>query len=234
MNKHAWTIARSRDSTHAEFGAWVFADLASTVKELIPSARDTRITLQDEDAILNATVPVGREDVAVDAVLEITTANECPPMDPWHEFLVGHCAHVQGWRVKPTVIFDATRALERGEQSDAPNVLVFVQRLDGTTPEHFDTNWYKHAGHADGAEAESEHSREERAREEAGHGGLYRQNRVLEAVTPTAWVVHGYTQLQLGMLIPAVPEEPYERTRGEEPFDRWPPRMVQGPEHRIL
>ena len=230
MDKYAWTLVRNGGAQER----WALDELGDAVGDLIPGVTDARVTLQAPAALLNATAPVGGVEQPIDAVLEITTMDECPPLDPWHEFLGGCCAHVQGWRVKPTVIFDATGALERGEQSDTPNVLVFVQRLDGTTPGHFDTNWYKHAGHADGNEAESEHSREERTREEAEHGGLYRQNRVLEAVTPTAWVVHGYTQLQLGMLIPVVPAEPYERTRGEEAFDRWPPRMVQGPQHRIL
>ena len=192
------------------------------------------MTLQPADSYLNAAVPVDGMDVAVDAALEVTTTDECPPLDAWHEYLGSHSAHVQGWRVKPTLIFDATRRLARGERSESPNVLVFVQRLDGTTPEHFDHNWYKHAGHADGAEAESDESRAERAREEEQSGGLYRQNRVVEPVTPTSWLVHGYTQLHLGFLVPEVPDEPYERTRGEEAFDRWPPHMVQGPEYRVL
>jgi hypothetical protein len=208
--------------------------LGAMVADLVPGATDARVTVQDPDAVLNAAVSVDGEDRAVDAVLEVTTELECPPLDPFLAALEQRCAHVQGWRVNPTVIFDATTPLERGQQSPSPHVMVFVQRLDGTTPAHFDENWFKHAGHADGAEAESDDSRAERTREEAESGGLYRQNRVLEPITPTAWVVHGFTQLQLGFLVPEVPTESYERTRGEDAFDRWPPRMVQGPEHRIL
>jgi hypothetical protein len=229
-DKYAWTLVAAEGAPDG----WFFDRLGALVAELVPGATDARVTVQDPDAILNATVPLGGEDRPVDAVLEVAVDIECPPFDPFLAALADQCAHVQGWRVKPTVIFDATLPLERGQQSAAPNVMVFVQRLDGTTPAHFDANWFKHAGHADGVEAESNESRAEREREEAERGGLYRQNRVLEPVTPTAWVVHGFTQLQLGFLVPEVPAEPYERTRGEEAFDRWPPRMVQGSEHRIL
>jgi hypothetical protein len=208
--------------------------LGALVADLVPDAVDARVTVQDPGAVLNACVRVDAEEQPVGALLEVTTDAECPPLDPLLAALGERSAHVQGWRVKPTVIFDATAPLEVGRQSPSPNVMVFVQRIDGTTPAHFDENWFKHAGHADGAEAESDESRRERAREEAESGGLYRQNRVLEPVTPVAWVVHGYTQLQLGFLVPEVPAEPYERTRGEAPFDRWPPRMVKGIEHRIL
>lgn len=226
VDKYTWTLAGVTAPLH---------DLAAVLRELVIGASDARVTLQDPEARLNASVPIDGEEHPVDAVLELAVQAECPLLDAWHDWLREHAAHVQGWRVKPTLIFDATRPLEVGGRSDGPNVLVFVQRLDGTTPEHFDENWYKHAGHDDGRETESDHSRAERAREEAeSPGGLYWQNRVLEPVTSTAWVVHGYTQLQLGMLIPEVPAEPYERTRGEDAFDRWPPRMVQGVEHRIL
>jgi hypothetical protein len=225
MDKYAWTLVRPPS----------LDDLVAAIAELVPSACEARVTVQAEEAVLNAVVPVGGEEVAVDAVLELASDVECAPLDPFVAFLEERCAHVQGWRVRPTLIFDATQPLAVGGMSQFPNVLVFVQRLDGTTPEHFTKNWYKHAGHADGQEADSDTSRAERAREQAeSPGGLYRQNRVLEPVTPTAWVVHGYTQLQLGFLVPEVPAEPYERTRGEEAFDRWPPRMVQGFEHRIL
>ena len=108
-----------------------------------------------------------------------------------------------------------------GEPSAFPNVLCFIERLDGTTPEHFDRNWSIHAGHLDGQEAESEQSIAERRREEeSSPGQLYRQNRVVEPVTPTAWVVHGYTQLRFPFLLPPVGDEPYARVRGEEDFDR--------------
>ncbi len=41
------------------------------------------------------------------------------------------------------------------------------QRLDGTTPEFYNRNWYIHAGHLDGQEAESEESRANRQRMES-------------------------------------------------------------------
>jgi len=168
-------------------------------------------------------------------VIEVETSETCPPLDEFHAYLGEYWAHSQGWRVKPTLIYDSSQPRALGEPSKSPTTFIFVERLDGTTPEHFDRHWYIHAGHNDGREAESDASRAERHREEAeAPDRLYRQNRVIEAITPTAWVIHGYTQLQLGFFVPELGPDPYPRVRGEEPFDRWPPRILQGFEYRIL
>lgn len=101
------------------------------------------------------------------------------------------CGHVQGWRA---AMYDAPERSVIGIRSVLPQTHVFVQRLDGTTPEHFDRNWFIHGGHGDGREAETDASREERRREEETKPGQrYIQNRILEPITPTAWVVHGHT-----------------------------------------
>jgi hypothetical protein len=37
----------------------------------------------------------------------------------------------------------------------------------------------------------------------------------------------------MGFLVPPVGSEPYDRVRGEDPFDKWPPRILQGFQYRI-
>jgi len=221
MDKCTWTLVRERGTTPGEFDRWALEELGQTLHSHLPRVLDARLTIQDREAFGNALVPVDGAEVPVDALLEVTTEGSYLPLDDWHEHLRAHCAHVQGWRVAPTVIYDHTRQPAVGDTCDSPGVFVLLERLDGTTPEHFSTQWYRHAGHGtDAAGADNP-------------AGLYRQNRVLEAITPTAWVTHGYTQLHFGFLIPDPGPVQYERTRGEEAFDRWPARYVQGPEHRI-
>ena len=234
MDKLMWTLTRATGVDVGDFQQFVLEGVAPGVLGLVPSCVDLRVTLQQPDAYSRAFVDLGDGERAVDAALEVVTSDSYVALDEVNEHLRTSCGHVQGWRVRPNLIYDASTPVELGEPSAFPNIFCFVERLDGTTPEHFDRNWSIHAGHLDGEEAESEQSRAERRREEeAQPGQLYRQNRVLEPITPTAWVVHGYTQLQFGFLLPSVGDEPYARARGEEPFDRWPPRILQGYEHRI-
>ncbi|MGP0030342.1 MAG: hypothetical protein ACLPVF_07525 [Acidimicrobiales bacterium] len=193
------------------------------------------VTIQQPEQFSRSLVDCSDGLRAVDVVIEVETTDQCPPLDDFHEFLRRNWLHVQGWRVKPTLIYDSTQPRALGEPSRSPSILVFIERLDGTTARHFDRNWYIHAGHPDGRAAASAASRAERRREEAeAPDRLYRQNRVVEPITATAWLFHGYTQLQLGGFLPELGAEPYARVRGEEAFDRWPPRIIQGYEYRLL
>jgi hypothetical protein len=234
MDKLIWTLTGEAGADVADFQRFVIEEVAPGAGARVPSCTDVRVTLQTPGEYTGAFVEIGDAERAVDAALEVITDESYVPLDEVHEHLRTSCAHVQGWRVRPNVIYDASAPVGMGEPSAFPNIFCFVERIDGSTPEHFDRNWSIHAGHLDGQEAESEESRAERQREEeAAPGQLYRQNRVLEPVTPTAWVVHGYTQLRFGFLLPGVGDEPYERVRGEEEFDRWPPRILQGHEYRV-
>jgi hypothetical protein len=234
MDKLIWTLTGVAGVDVREFQRFVLEEIAPGAARTVPSSTDVRVTLQELDAYSRAVVDPGDGQRPVDAVLEIVASDAYVPTDDVNEHLRVSCGHVQGWRVRPNLIYDASTPVGMGEPSAFPNIFCFVERVDGTTPEHFDRNWSIHAGHLDGQEAESEQSRAERQREEESQPGqLYRQNRVLEPITPTAWVVHGYTQLQFGFLLPSVGDEPYARVRGEEEFDRWPPRIVQGHEYRV-
>jgi hypothetical protein len=235
MDKITWTLMRPPDADTHEFQRFILHELAPAAGRLVPSVAEVRVTLQDPSAYSRAFLDLGDGERSVDAALEVIASDPYVALDEANAYLQAQCGHVQGWRVRPNLIYDASKPVALGEPSAFPNILCFVERLDGTTPEHFDRNWSIHAGHPDGQEAESEESVAERRREEeSGPGQLYRQNRVLEPVTPTAWLIHGYTQLQFAFLLPSVGDEPYARWRGEEPFDRWPPRILQGHEHRIL
>jgi hypothetical protein len=235
MEKYIWTLTGFPNVDRAGLSHQLLEELPKTIRKLLPSAVEAHVTIQEINEYSGALVDIPEGAQAVDAVVEVETSAPCPPFDDFHAYLREGWAHSQGWRVKPTLIYDSTRPRALGEPSRSPTNFVFVERLDGTSPDHFDRNWYIHAGHPDGCEAESEASLQERRREEAeAPDRLYRQNRVLEPITPTAWVVHGYTQLQLGFFVPELGPDPYARVRGEEPFDRWPPRIFQGFEYRIL
>ena len=234
MDKYTWVVAGEDDRERLPTPEALTEELSRAVRKLLPSAQEAHVTIQDPK-LLASSVDEGLGALQVRAVLEVQTSAHWPALDDFHAYLRGGWSHVQGWQVVPTLIYDSTRSRRLGEPSVSPAILIFVERLDGTTPEHFHRNWYIHAGHLDGKEAESDASLAERHREQAaGADRLYRQNRVIEPVTPTTWLTHGYTQLQLGFTIPELPTEPYPRVRGEAAFDRWPPRIVQGFEYRIL
>jgi len=234
LDKIALTVARPSGTSEDTVRQSVLRDLPACISDLVPTVTALSVTVQAPDEYCGALVPMAGEQHRVDALVEVTTSDRYAPLDPLKDWLGIHFAHVQGWRVKPTLIYDASTPVALGEPSSAAAIVCFVERLDGTTPEHFDHNWFVHAGHPDGQETASAESLAERRREEATPGGRYIQNRVIEPVTATAWLIHGYTQLFFPMHLPSVEgTEPYPRERGEEPFDRWPPRILQGREHRL-
>jgi hypothetical protein len=232
--KLIWTLARPAGVDATEFQERLMHELPAVVTRLVPTVSEVYVTLQEQGEYSGALVDVGGVEQAVDAAVEVLTSVAYVPLDDVHAHLRSTCGHVQGWRVRPTIIYDSREPRGLGEPSVSPSVLVFVERIDGTTPDHFSRNWFVHAGHLDGEEAPSDASITERRREEAeGVGRCYWQNRIVEPITPTAWLVHGYSKLQLGFLVPPVTEE-YERVRGEDAFDRWPPKILQGFEYQVL
>ena len=210
MDKITWTLTREHDADQREFQQFVLQELAPTAGQCVSSTAEVRVTLQDPSAYSRAFVDLGDGERPVDVALELLATGSYVALDDADAYLQAQCGHVQGWRVRPNLIYDASTPVALGEPSAFPNILCFVERLDGTTAEHFDRNWSIHAGHLDGRQAESEASRAERRREEeSSPGQLYRQNRVVEPVTPTAWLIHGYTQLQFAFLLPSVGDAPY-------------------------
>ena len=197
------------------------------------------MTLQEPNAFSGAIVNVGGNDHRVDAVLQITSSGSYVATDPVNSVLSGNCGHVQGWRVHESTMFDSSTPVPLGEAVPFKQMLWINQRMDGKTPEFYNRNWYIHAGHTDGKPEESDASR--RRHEERHEQGevttdrWYIQNRVLEPITPTAWVINGFADLTFPSLIPIVGER-YDPKAGfsEEHFDRWPPRVIQGAAYRVV
>lgn len=230
MNKFSWVVSRPENQTRAEFGMHLRAGQAEMMSAL-PSAQEIAVTIQEDGAFSNAQIG-GRP---VDALIEITTTETDPETDPIVQYVSGISSRAQGWRVHPTVIYDVRNPIEVGEQRPGASLVIFIRRLDGTSPEHFNQNWYHHAGYPSERRQLEPFSQAKRERlPEDGPIDLYRQNRLLEALTPTDWVVHGYTQLNPEGFATHIPEGPYERWRHEEPFDRVETHIVQGREFRVL
>ena len=234
-DKCMWTLVRHGAGV-AEFQQYVVADLAKAAGGLVCGATSVRVTLQEPNAFSGAAVRVGEADRRVDAVLQITSSGSYAATDLVNSVLSGICGHVQGWRVHPTTIHDASPPVPLGTPAPFKQFLWINQRLDGTTPEFYSRNWYIHGGHPEGQEAETEQGRANRAtQEEISKGRWYIQNRVLEPITPTAWVVNGFADLTGHTFLPG-PGERYKpkAEMGEESFDRWPPRLIQGSSWRLL
>jgi hypothetical protein len=235
-DKCVWTLVRPEGVRITEFEQYVLEDLAKAAGNLLPGATSVMVTLQEPHAFSGATVRLGEADRRIDAVLQITSSESYVATDPVNSVLSGNCGHVQGWRVHSTTIFDESVPVPPGTQIPHTQMLWINQRIDGTTPEFYNRNWYIHAGHLDGEEAESEDSRRvHEQRGEQGKGRWYIQNRVLEPITATAWVVNGISDYLADGFIPG-PGERYDPKSGlgEESFDKWPPRLVQGHTYRVL
>ncbi len=235
-DKFMWTLVRPDGAGIAEFQQYVLEDLAKAAGGLVSDATSVRVTLQERNAFSGATVRVGDADRRVDAVLQIISSGSYVPTDPVNSVLSGNCGHVQGWRVHPTTMDDASPPVPVGTAAPFIQFLWINQRLDGITPECYDRNWYIHGGHPDGQEAETDQSRANRAAmEKVSKGRWYIQNRVLEPITATAWVVNGFADLTGHAFLPG-PGERYNPKVGfsEEAFDKWPPRLIQGSCYRVL
>ncbi len=235
-DKCMWTLVRPEGEGLAAFQNCVLEDLAKAAGKLLPGATSVMVTFQEPNAFCGAIVGLGRAERRIDAVLQITSSGSYVATDPVNSVLSGACGHVQGWRVHQTTIFDESVPVSPGSRIPHTQMLWINQRLDGTTPEFYNRNWYIHAGHLDGEEAESDDSRRvHKERGEEGKGRWYIQNRVLEPITPTAWVVNGFSDYLADGFIPG-PGERYDPKAGlgEESFDKWPPRLVQGHTYRVL
>jgi hypothetical protein len=236
-DKLMWTLVAPDGTSRGDFKRYVLKELAVAAGQLVSGATSVRLTLQEAHAFCGALVRVGDTDRRIDAVLQITSSLPYVATDPVNSVLDGSCGHVQGWRVHPTAIFDASPTVPHGTPLPSKQMLWINQRIDGTTPEFYNRNWYIHAGHLDGLEAESDESSAIRVRSETDrfNGRWYYQNRVVEPITPTAWVVNGFADLLADEFVPG-PGERYDPKKGmgEESFDRWPPRVIQGSSYRVL
>lgn len=229
-DKYIWTLIRPVGVRCDEFQHYVLSDLAKAAGEQLPGANSVRVTLQEPHAFSGAFVHVAGVDMRVDAVLQITSSIAYEATDPVLSVLNGNCSHVQGWRVHQSPIYDFSPAKPLGQRLPAHQTLWFNQRLDGMTREAYDYSWYLHAEHPDGQEAASDESRAILAAV-APHrqGNWYIQNRMREPITPTAWVVNGVSDWQTTQFMPSAGERYNPQDgMGEDPFDRWPPRLVQG------
>jgi hypothetical protein len=219
VDKCSWTLTKPKAVARKEFQQFILHELAPACGKLVPEPSEIKIILQESGAFSNASVKMADGEKPIDAVLEIATSCSYSALSGVNAYLSSHCDYVQGWRIRSDLIYDGSTAAPLGARSALPSVLAFIRRLDGTTPEHFERNWSLHA--------------EQAKREGGGAQGRYEQNRVVEAITPTAWVVNGYSQLYMRNFIPSIGLRA-PAPKGEDSFAEWPPLIVQGYAYRVL
>jgi len=238
-DKLMWTLVRPSDTSSSEFGEYLVHELGPAAAALVADSTGAFVTLQAPHAFSGAIIEGGAGDRRVDAVLQVLSSRPYGPTDPVNAVLAANCGHVQGWRMHEAIIFDETAPVAPGTKLSLTHMLWINQRIDGTTPEFYDRNWYIHAGHTDGKPEESDASR--RRHEERHEQGevttdrWYIQNRVREPITPTAWVINGMSDFLSPYVMPSGPGERYDPSQvmGEESFDKWPPRLFQGDVYRV-
>ena len=217
--KCSWTLTKPKAAARKEFQEFILHELAGACGKLVPDRSGITVTLQEADTFSNATIKTGSGDRPVDAVLEIAMPCIYGAVAKVSDYLSSHCDYVQGWRITSDLVYDASAPVPLGARSSLPSVLAFIRRLDGTTPEHFERKWSMHA--------------EQAKREGGGANGRYEQNKIVEPITPTAWVVNGYSQLYMRNFIPSIGSHG-AAPKGDDNFEEWPPLIVQGYAYRVL
>lgn len=132
--------------------------------------------------------------------------------------------------MEPTVLADNLADPELGERSEYVGGGGIIQRPDGMTRDRFSIEWHIHGAHAKALYAQ----REAQMRRNI-------QNRVVEPVTGTIWVIDGYEEASLPIEIfenfPVPPaDQTFESTAagpGETQYYRMPPPLFFGWEYLI-
>ena len=229
MQKCTWLLLRPTDVDSEAF-ADVVRDVGKAAQDLIATANEIHVTPQEPGQI-GSTVDRADGEHTIDAVIEVTTAESYVPLDPFTEELRRVSGHFAGWRSHPTLIYDAGPSPPPASPSScracscSSSVLTAPRRSSSAA-----------TGTSTRATPTARRPRTTTpvpgAPSASAPGGYYMQHRFLEPIAATPWVAHGYTKLAMPGFVPAeglalgVREQ--RRHPGEEPFDRWPARIVQG------
>jgi len=208
MGKYVFVLTRPAEQELPDFGDVLRSESGPAIRDDAPGLAGLRIVLREP-----ATAAPDADAVdGADAVVELWVGPDHVPLDSTTKRLESSTSSVQGWRVSEEVVVDAL-----GQDPRPVDMFAFIQRLDGTSPEFFATNWRIHGTGAATLAREQSCS------------WRYLQNRVLEPVTPTRWVIDGYGSFRGEG--PSLPEsDDPAHMPGEEPFWRVTSRLMLGRE----
>ena len=107
MEKCIWTLTGLPNNDRDELSPQLLEELPKVITTLLPSAAEAYVTMQEAAEYSGALVDIQGRSHHVDAVVEVVSAEPCPPLDEFHGYLRDAWTHAQGWRVKPTLIYDS-------------------------------------------------------------------------------------------------------------------------------
>ena len=238
-DKLMWTLVRPEAPAIAEFQQYVLEDLAVAAGGLVPGVTSVRVTLQEPNTFSGAIVNVGGDDRRVDAVLQITSSG----------FVRGDRPRELGaereLRPRPGMAGPRRRRCTTRAPTCRSGRRVPSSRCCGSTsawtarrPSSTAGTGTSTAGTSTARKPRASEPRRTAARHLRGadRARWYIQNRVLE---PDHADGLGRERVRRSSWAPASLPGPGERYNpkdgmGEESFDRWPPRVVQGSSYRVL
>jgi hypothetical protein len=188
MDKLFYAVTAPLGSSLDEFSDALRTEIGPALaRELVVGSR-VRVRIRDVPSSehfgpLFAHVLCQDRDIPLDAVLDIAVADDVARLDHVHATLTDASSTCQGWRVVATPYADNVPDPEPGLLSDYIGGAVFIQRVDGMSRDRFSIEWHIHGVHEVA-----------RAKAQQRPMGRYIQNRVIEPVTPTLWVIDGYEE----------------------------------------
>jgi hypothetical protein len=249
MDKLVYVVSRPTESSLTEFSAALCGDLGQAVAKELPTGARVRVRLRGDlftklfgSRPLYPTVPFGGQEVPVDGVIDVLIPDAASTLglrmdqhklDSAHRVMEDATSTYQGWRVAEVSYANNLGDGCASEDSGFMGGGAFIRRVDGMTSERFSVEWHIHGVH-------------ENARRPESHGPRrYIQNRVVEPVTPTSWIIDGYEEAlvsveSLNTMAQAEPPAGEEFSfdsiaagPGEIPFFRMPCLLLFGYEYPI-
>lgn len=208
----------------------------AVAKELVDGTR-VRVRLRDESFTQRlaespwlARAPYHGQQLPLDAIVDVLIPDEAGQLDGVNAALAEATSTCQGWRVEPTILADNLPDPELGHRSEYIGGGGIIQRPDGMTRDRFSIEWHIHGAHSKALAA---------ARGRPMLRNI--QNRVVEPVTGTIWVLDGYEEASLPVEIfenfpVPPPDQTFESVTagpGETQYFRMPTPLLFGREYLI-
>jgi hypothetical protein len=240
MDKLFYALTAPRGSSLDEFSDALRTEIGPTLARALDVGSRVRVRIRDVASSehfgpLFAHVPCQDREIPLDAVVDIAVPDEVACLDHVHATLTETTSTCQGWRVVATPYADHVPDPEPGLPSDYIGGAVFIQRVDGMSRDRFSIEWHIHGVHEVA-----------RAKAQQRTMGRYIQNRVVEPVTSTFWVIDGYEEgavpaeaaaARTSAPVPTTTERSFEEVAagpGETEFFRMPlVRLFYGTEFLV-
>lgn len=237
MDKLFWALTAPIGCPLEEFSDGLRTTVGPAVAKELADGTRVRVRMRDDrfsqrlaESPWLARVPYRGQRLMLDAILDVVSPEANARLDGVNAVLADATSTCQGWRVDATALADNLPDPALGERSDYVGGGGFIQRPDGMSRDRFSIEWHIHGAHAKAKAAERERPMLRNI-----------QNRIVEPVTGTIWVLDGYEEAALPaemfetFPVPP-PDQSFESTTagpGETQYFRMPPPLFFGWEYLV-